>query len=302
MKSEHLGVVVVRLQVPRLHDGHRYLLNAVTAIHEDVLVVIGESEARGTMKNPLPFSVREAMVREAYPKVKVVQLRDCSSDEKWSYNLDTRIWDERSGYELGKGAMLYGGRDSFLNHYQGEYPTFELPPVRPMSGTEIREAVCQRDSEEFRAGMIFAAKNRYPTSYQTVDVAILNQSEQILLGRKKGDGDAWRFIGGFVSPKDPTLEYTVMREVREETGLEVGSPRYIGSFQVEDYRYPSDGPDRIMTALFTVKYVFGSPEPSDDIDDCCWFSLHDLPDIVPQHHPLVHLLLGYRAMKGLPDA
>jgi len=36
----------------------------------------------------------------------------------------------------------------------------------------------------------------YPTSYQAVDVAIL-KGDQILLGKKKKDGDLWRFIGGF---------------------------------------------------------------------------------------------------------
>lgn len=50
MKAPSLGVVVVRVQVPELHEGHRYLLDAVTAIHDCVLVVVGETEARRALR------------------------------------------------------------------------------------------------------------------------------------------------------------------------------------------------------------------------------------------------------------
>src|SRR5689334_16254558 len=121
MKSNTLGVVVVRLQVPELHAGHRYLLNTVSAIHSRVLVVIGETEARLTPEDPLTFEMREAMLCKMFPNVIVARLSDHPSDLKWSMLLDDLIC-AHSGLSSSADApnnapTLYGGRDSFLKHY-----------------------------------------------------------------------------------------------------------------------------------------------------------------------------------------
>lgn len=292
MKSDALAVCVVRLQVPQMHTGHHYLLKSILAIHNNVLVVIGETEARLTAEDPLTFEMRKAMLLSVYPTVTVASLRDQPSDKLWSEDLDLLI-DQQPKHILDAGKpTLYGGRDSFLSHYQGRHRTFELPYITTVvSGTGVREAVGVKHSPDFREGMIYASKHKYPVSYQCVDVAILDQENKVLLGQKKTDAGLWRFVGGFVAPTDTSLEYAARREVREELGVEPGDAVYIGSAQVHDHRYPESGTDRLLSALFTMQYSFGSPQAADDLDVCKWFNVDDVyQNLITEHRVLFSLL------------
>jgi len=287
----------VRLQVPELHDGHRYLLNIVTTIHKNVLVFIGCTEARLTVEDPLTFEMRAAMLKKLYPNVLVESINDNPSDMKWSMHLDDKIcrYIGASGSAPplpGPEPVLYGGRDSFLQRYHGNFRTFELPAAPTSSGTDAREAVEVKDTPDFRAGMIFASKHKFPISYQCVDAAIRGHDGKFLLGQKAIDNGKWRFIGGFVSPSDGSLEEAVRREVREETGIEPGDPQYIGSAQINDFRYPKHAQDRLMSAFFLVPCIFGGGKAADDIDDARWFSITELAELlIDEHQPLLTILL-----------
>lgn len=293
MKSNSLAVAVVRLQVPELHDGHRYLLNAMTAIHRNVLVVIGETEARLTVEDPLPFEMRRDMLKSLYPNVIVDRLSDVPDDQMWSDNLDALIYQHNGAIDPDGDPTLYGGRDSFIQYYKGDFRTFVLPtPEHEPSGTEVRAAVEPRTTADFRAGVVWASKHKYPTSFQCVDAAILHQGT-LLVGQKKRDGELLRFIGGFVSTKDASLEAAVRREVAEETGVEVTTMRYVGSMQVDDFRYPTSGTDRLMTAFF-VANGWGVASARDDISYAGWRQLTSLTrdQFVPEHRPLFDMLVG----------
>lgn len=289
MKSKTLAVAVVRLQVPELHAGHRYLLNSMSALHSNILVVIGTTEARLTPDDPLTPEMREAMLKANYPQVQVAFLPDHPSDYAWSTALDNLIQEHLTPDT--SPPVLYGGRDSFLAHYHGTFRTFELPPADNVSGTEVREAVEPKMTADFRAGMIYAARLKYPTSYQCVDVIVVNQRDEVLVGQKDRDGGKWRFPGGFVSPKDASLEAAAARELREETGVEPGDMVYIGSLRVDDYRYPASGSDQLMTAVFASPHIFGPGEAGDDLDRCTWLPSEGLREqLVPEHQPIYDLV------------
>lgn len=300
MKSKALGVCVVRLQVPELHAGHRYLLNMVTGLHENVLVGIGDNETRMTTHDPLTFEMRAAMLKKMYPKVHVVRIPDMPSNYNWSMCLDILIADMRDITGASDAPpTLYGGRDSFLKDYCGKHRTFELPPADPVSGTQAREQVAPKDTPDFREGMIYASKHKHPTSYQCVDVAVVHH-DSVLLGRKKVDGDKWRFIGGFVTPGDESLEMAAKREVREETKMEPGDPKYLGSAQIDDYRYPKGGNDTLMSAFFVMNMCFGPVIASDDLDEVAWFPLDFFfPLLIDEHKELGRILIEYLRKENL---
>lgn len=150
----------------------------------------------------------------------------------------------------------------------------------------------------------------YPTSFQAVDIVIHNKrTNEILLGSKWQDKTRTapkkekRFVGGFVDPADPSLEYAAMREKSEEAGisLELSKPLYIGSFRVDDPRY-RESIHKIMSAVFYCEYLFGFAKAGDDIAAVEWVSLDNFrinyskPGyLAPEHLPLVEMLIkkGY---------
>ena len=284
-----VGVIVGRFQVHELHAAHRELIDYVCERHEKVIIFLGLSPLMVASNNPLDFEARKQMLLAEYPEVTVLYVKDVFDDEVWSSNLDSQIADLVTP---GQTVVLYGGRDSFIAHYKGVFPARELTQSTFMSGTAQRKAIARsrvKASPEFRAGVIWASQARFPTAYTTVDIAILNNKDQLLLGRKAGE-KLYRFIGGFSDPKSPSFEADAIREVREETSLEVGDLKYIGSTVVDDWRYRNE-PDGIKTMMFTAKYLHGRPTPGDDIEEVRWFDL--LPGqhtIMPTHRPLMEML------------
>lgn len=282
------GVIIGRFQVPELHKGQRRTIEDVLTRHRTVIILVGVSPVKGGRINPLDFETRAMMIRSAFPKAIIHPIRDYPSDVEWSNNVDSTIQTIIGD----KQAILYGSRDSFIPHYQGRYKTIELPARVDMSGTEARKAASDavRAEKGFRVGIIYGAWHNYPTSFQTVD-AIIHKAEtnEILLGRKATDPiGKWRFIGGFVSPEDPSLEAAAMREAMEETGgLGLEKAVYLFSMRVDDWRYRKER-DKIMTAVFRVPYVFGQPRPTDDIDALQWFGvpMFDPKTLVAEHIPL----------------
>lgn len=292
-----VGVIIGRFQVNELHAAQRDLIDHVITQHPKVLVVLGISPLPVSTKNPLDFESRKQMLLDYAPDITVLYVKDQPSDVVWSSKVDELVSDFCSA---GQSAVIYGSRDSFIASYRGRFATRELIADKIVSGTVVRREIAKssaRNSSDFRAGVIWASQGRFPTVYTTVDVAILSENKQrMLLGRKQHE-KLFRFIGGFANPDSESFEIDAMREVREETTLEVGDLTYIGSAKIPDWRYRGE-PDCIKTMLYHAIYTFGRPTPEDDIEEVRWFDLCDADgvqklhdrDIVPTHRPLLTML------------
>lgn len=139
--------------------------------------------------------------------------------------------------------------------------------------------------------------HRYPTSFQATDCVIIDTAKRTLLLGRKPKENKFRFVGGFVDPKDTSLEVANLRERIEEAGmnLECTPPSYLFSFRVDDPRY-RDKSDKIMSAVFLYNYIFGFAKAGDDIGEVRWFNIDDVKEnykhiIMQEHHPLVEKLI-----------
>lgn len=288
-----VGVVIGRFQTPDLHPGHHYLIAEVLKRHEQVCVLVGTRDAQPTNRDPLDYETRRVMIKRHYPRAVILRLDDRGSDTIWSRQVDAILAREFPGMPV----TLYGSRDSFISAYTGKVPCVVIGAVPHISATELRESVARapEESSAFRAGIIYGAAQRFPTTYPTVDIAILNTSRQeVLLARKEHDARLWRFIGGFVDPKDATLEYAARREASEETGMiEIANLRYVASARIADFRYRGQR-DQIITSFFVAEYVFGRPVASDDIAELEWHPLKDMTGLLlPEHKPLGEALVRF---------
>lgn len=289
-----IGVIVGRFQVHELHAAHRELIESVRSRHRRVIIILGLSPLRNTLKNPLDFRARKAMIQETYSDVDVLYIQDVSSNEVWSTELDRLIATHINPTDK---AVLYGSRDSFIDAYSGKYPTALLESKSFISGSEIRREVQTgyKPDKSYRAGVIAATAQRFPVCYQTVDVVIFDEKYANVLLVRKPNSKLWQFVGGFSDINSPSLEADARREVAEEVGVDITDPEYVGSMVVDDWRYRSED-DKIKTAIFVAKYVSGTPEGKDDVAEARWFQWDHLKlsnltqHLIPEHRDIARLV------------
>lgn len=283
-----IGVIIGRFQTPYLTEGHNFLIETVLKRHSKVIILVGVPPVKGTERNPLDYATRAKMIQSQYPNVIISHVTDHKSDEYWSRGVDNVINAIKSPTEV---PILYGSRDCFISHYSGVFSTKVLDTNLTESATEARNKVLVEvlNSEDFRKGVITGVSYKYPTVYTTVDVAIFDV-DQILLGRKPGE-DLFRLIGGFADPSSPSFEADARREVAEETTSSITGLTYIGSFNIDDWRY-RNSKDKIRTILFKATYEFGGAVAKDDLDEVRWFKFSELTenDFIPEHRILFHAL------------
>ena len=290
-----VGIIVGRFHVHELHQAHRDLIQFVVDKHDRVIIFLGLAPVRNTMANPLNFRDRKEMINEIFPKIEIFYIEDQRSDQEWSKTLDAQI---RKHLNPQQTCILYGSRDSFIRRYSGKNKTIELDSKVFISGTEIRRQVANSffPNRDFRAGKIAATFDRYPTAFQAVDVAVLNEDKKELLLVRKPAETLWRFIGGFSDPQSLSLEDDAKREVMEESGVEIADVKYVCSMKINDWRYRGTE-SCIKTAFFVAKYIFGRPEGADDVAEAKWFKYSEIkPEhIVEEHRPLLEkLALAWR--------
>jgi NAD+ diphosphatase len=115
------------------------------------------------------------------------------------------------------------------------------------------------------------------TSYPPVSPAIMilvTNGNRLLLARKPSfPAGRYSALAGFVEPGE-MLEDTVIRETREEVGVEVKNIRYFGS-------QPWPFPHSLMIA-FTADYAGGEIRPDGvEIEEAHWFEPAALPKLPP---------------------
>lgn len=301
-----VGVVIGRFQVDVLHEGHRFLINRAIQEHRRVIIFVGCPPISGTKHDPLDYPTRCRMLQAEYKDATVLPIYDQMSDEVWSENLDVAI---RGVVPNVTEAIIYGGRNSFRDHYTGKYVAVEVDSgIEYLSGSAQREAIGKvvRNSADFRAGVVYSTQNSWPYVKMCVDIALMRlldkdgnklSAPDVLLGKKPGE-HKFRLPGGMVDPKKPgkpaeNLEAAAARELREETDIsvEVDSLEYITSIPVGDWRFKKAGEIGLLTALFATRYLFGAPRAGDDLAEVSWVSLNDAEKMVMRaHKPLIKAL------------
>lgn len=277
-----VGVVVMRVQVPRLHEGHRQLLDYVQSKHTHVLVVLGSSGGFPTNINPLSYEVRKGMLFTEYPNVYVSEIKDHPiSPAYWSQELDALIASEFPG----RTPILYGSRDSFLDLYTGTHKTQYVASENRISGTDIRNSLKLPNSEDARTALIFNEMRRPPRVYATVDLGIKRGEQGLFIAKRIHQGMV-SFMGGFIDPNE-SAEQAVLREKHEEIPtVTVTEPKYQFSLPIDDPRYRKSR-DSILTSFFTATYLSGEASPGDDADMVLWVHRSAIVEcVVPWHRPL----------------
>ena len=104
--------------------------------------------------------------------------------------------------------------------------------------------------------------------------AVIFQGDKVLLCRRN-DFDVWNLPGGGME-KDESVDEAVIREVKEETGLEVKTQCFIDSIQYWFVR-PNDGVRCHKTVLYYLMDPVGGDTSLHDheFDEARWFTAED---------------------------
>jgi NAD+ diphosphatase len=115
-------------------------------------------------------------------------------------------------------------------------------------------------------------REHHPRTDPVVIMLVL-RGDEVLLGRQaRWPPGRYSALAGFVEPGE-SLEEAVAREVREESGVTVGPPRYVSS---QPWPFPSS-----LMLGFTAPWESGEPVIGDDeLEDVRWFSRADIEGAV----------------------
>ena len=117
--------------------------------------------------------------------------------------------------------------------------------------TQAYSEVLDLPGETIRAQ--FAQESGVITPKVGTDAAIFNERGEILL-MERADGSGWCLPCGFVEPNETPAE-GIIREAREETGLEISVKRLVGVFTRKPS--PKYGPHTILSVIHLCEIVSG---------------------------------------------
>lgn len=101
---------------------------------------------------------------------------------------------------------------------------------------------------------------------------------RVLLARHRFGAPQWRFLGGFLAPKE-RVEDALRREIREETGLEIEVGPVLEA--INGYRWQK------VELVFAYRITGGTERLSDEVAELRAFAPTDLPNVRADQRGLI---------------
>lgn len=184
-------------------------------------------------------------------------------------SMDTEMFDTASWLGLRESALALSGRDAGIFVQAASVANWHAKHTHCPRCGAVTEVVdggwvrrCPADGS-----------THYPRTDPAIIVAVVDDADRLLLG----SAAAWpegRFstLAGFVEPGE-SLEAAVIREVGEESGIEVHSPRYLGS-------QPWPFPASLMLGFIATAVNTNQVPDGVEIMDVRWFTRAELLEAV----------------------
>ena len=134
---------------------------------------------------------------------------------------------------------------------------------------------------------------KYPHPAVTADCIVFacqNEKTQVLLIKRGSEPckDMWALPGGFMNI-DESAEEAAIRELKEETGIDVKEVTQVGAYSKVD----RDPRERVITIAFYT--VIDNPVKAvgqDDAKQAEWFALDNLPTLAFDHSEILSAAIG----------
>lgn len=322
-----------------LHCGHLWVIKEAFLHADSVIVLIGSAERPRTPKNPFSFFERKNMIEQALTDtLKPHQTLICLplpdflyNDYKWIQHVQRLIEPF-----LAKGRVgIIGHKKDDSSYYLSLFATLtphQLPSYKNLSATPIRaayfegnlwqkraelpevafdflESFARSNEKEYQAlkkayEHIKACKAQFeglPCSpiFQMVNALVVCDGHILVVQRGEYGSGLFAMAGGLVGIHE-TLEQACLRELKEETGLDLS--RFHAFNQKTFDTIGRSLWERAITTVFcyditgTAAAKNGLPELTvgDDVSEVCWLPFHRLSSahFFEDHYDIVSLMLG----------
>jgi len=123
----------------------------------------------------------------------------------------------------------------------------------------------------------------FPSPYLTVDGIILHKNRIVLVKRKNPPfKNCYALPGGFVDYGE-TVENAIVREVKEEAGLETKIKNIFGVYSDPE----RDPRGHTVTIVYELNVIAGKMKSGSDAKDVKLFSLNNLPELAFDHKKIL---------------
>jgi bifunctional NMN adenylyltransferase/nudix hydrolase len=320
------------------HRGHKAVIDQALERADEVIILIGSANLPRSLRNPFTVAERIAMITGAYSadqaaRIHCVPLDDALyNDTRWLKYVQAGV-KSISGNAQSNIGLIGHSKDS-SSYYLSLFPhwaSVSVPSYHDLSATPIRDSYLmgatptpERTPESTRkvlndfkataaykklheeAGFIDKYKKRwdlapYPPTFMTADALVVQSGHILLVERRSMPGRGlWALPGGFVNPKE-TLFDACIRELREETSLQVPEAVLRGS---RHSQHTFDDPYRSARGrTITQAFYFqlkndakGLPKvkAGDDAAEAFWLPLAELDAkmMFEDHYAIITKMVG----------
>lgn len=223
-------------------------------------------------------------------------------DVRYPNGDEVQQWTAAFECRLAGGA---GRADGVETTAQAFFPAETLPDTAPWYAAMARDLFAGRAAAAFEApraapphqngNTILNLRARMGQVWLVAPGAsayVRDEAGRVLLVRRADDGQ-WMLPAGYMDLGESIGE-TAIREVREETGLDVEPVRLIGAYAGPEYQlvYANGDPVQVVSGFFECRLVGGRlrPDPA-EVSAAGFFPLDALPEP-----------LGLRAQRRLAEA
>jgi bifunctional NMN adenylyltransferase/nudix hydrolase len=314
MYKYKLAVVIGRFQP--FHNGHEEIIRRALLQAEKVMILIGSVDKPRTYKNPWTYSERIDMIQGTLKesnRLVFAGLRDYPyNNRKWIYEVNHKIFCYMNENLSGDKVVLVGHDKDSTSWYLKKFPQYysincenysklnatdirrywlgtEVGEVRPLvpEGTfRIMESTgnellyLTKEAEVIEQYKKSWSNSPFPPTLVCVDAVVFSAGQVLMVRRAQAPGkDLWALPGGFVDGRE-TLYEAVLRELLEETGLDLSKYKALVS---KTFDHPDRG-ERGRT--FTKAFKFEIPvdpildkKTDGEASEIEWFPLNSINEM-----------------------
>lgn len=313
------AVVMGRFQLS--HNAHLGLLQDAFSQAKKVILVLGSSHKAPDPKNPFSWKEREAMLRacltpEENARLHVVPVRDhLYNDNLWVSEVQSGVsqYIENLGHWNNR-IILVGHLKDKSSAYLKWFPQWQFrhhQATMNLSATDVRKSLFEgtdawmdmvpealhplltiyKSSPEYaymKEEHAFCewyptqfAGLPYPVTHITGDAVVVKSGHVLVVTRKTAPGKGlYALPGGFKKPTE-TWKECALRELREETGIQV--PKPVLETHIKD-SHDFDHPERSLRGCIITKAQYidlgwgdlPAVKGADDAERAHWMSLSDV--------------------------